>query len=384
MDNFSYQNPVRVVFGKGSIAELKDLVPAKVRILMTYGGGSIKANGVYAQVKKALKGRALLEFGGIEPNPRYETLMNAVALARKKKVGFLLAVGGGSVLDGTKFIAAAIPFKGGDPWKILSAGAEVKSAVPLGSVLTLPATGSEMNTFAVISRNSTNEKLAFGSPHCYPQFAVLDPVATFSLPLRQVQNGVVDAFAHVCEQYMTYDTHAPLQARQAEAILMTLLEEGPKTVKRPKDYTARANLMWCATMALNGLISVGVPQDWTTHMIGHEITALYGLDHAQTLAVVLPGVLANQKARKCGRLAQCAERVFGVKSGSPAQRADACIRKIEGFYRSLGVKTRLSEYGIDADKCAAQVSERLKARAPYGEHGAIGPKEIAALLRSRA
>jgi len=384
MDNFEYHNPVRIVFGKGSIAELRKLIPANARILMTYGGGSIKANGVYDQVRKALKGRRILEFGGIEPNPRYETLMRAVALGRGKKIDFLLAVGGGSVLDGTKFIAAAIPYRKGDPWAIVSEGAAVESAVALGSVLTLPATGSEMNTFAVISRNSSNEKLAFGSPHCYPRFSVLDPTVTFSLPPRQVKNGVVDAFVHVCEQYLTYENHAPLQARLAEAILLTLVEEGPKTIARPTDYAARANLMWSATMALNGLIGVGVPQDWATHTIGHEITALYGLDHAQTLAVVLPGVLASQKARKRGRLAQCAERVFGVKGGSPARRAEAGIRKIEGFFRSLGVKTRLSEYGIDADRCAVQVSERLKGRVPLGEHEALGTKEIAALLRTRA
>lgn len=384
MDNFDYCNPVRVVFGKGTIKELKNLIPVETRVLMIYGGGSIKRNGVYQQVKKALRGRKVIEFGGIEPNPRYETLMKAVARVRQEKVGFLLAVGGGSVLDGAKFIAAATHFKKGDPWKILTKGAAIERAVPLGSVLTLPAAGSEMNPFAVISRNSTNEKLAFGSPHCYPAFSILDPTTTLTLPTRQVRNGVVDAFVHVCEQYLTYDNNAPLQARLAEAVLTTLIEEGPKTLKRPRHYTPRANLMWAATVALNGLMNVGVPQDWTTHMIGHEITALYGLDHAQTLAVVLPGVLANQKAKKRVRLAQCAERVFGVRSGSPAKRAEAGIAGIEGFFRSLGAATRLCEYGIDADKCAVQVSERLAPRVPFGERGAIGPRQIAAILRARA
>ena len=384
MDNFVYHNPVRVVFGKDTIKELRKLVPAKTRVLLLYGGGSIKRNGVYKQVKKALRGRKHFEFGGIEPNPRYETLMKAVALARKQKVKFLLAVGGGSVLDGAKFIAAAVPFKKGDPWRILDKNAPVESAVPLGSVLTLPATGSEMNPFAVISRNSTNEKLAFGSPLCYPVFSILDPTVTFTLPIRQVRNGVVDAFVHVCEQYLTCDNNAPLQARLAEAVLLTLIEEGPKTIRNPKGYAARANMMWASTVALNGLLNVGVPQDWTTHLIGHEITALYGLDHAQTLAIVLPGLLANQKTQKRARLAQCAERVFGVRSGSAARRAAAGIAEIENFFRSVGMSTRFSEYDIDADKCAVQVSERLAPRAPFGEHKAIGPRQIAAIIRSRA
>jgi NADP-dependent alcohol dehydrogenase len=287
MKNFEFQNPVKILFGKGQIAGITKEIPADAKILITYGGGSIKTNGVYEQVQQALAGRTVYEFGGIEPNPQLETLMRAVEMARTEKIDFLLAVGGGSVLDGTKFVAAAIPFEG-DPWDILSKQAPIHSALPLGAVMTLPATGSEMNTFFVITKAATQEKLAAASPNVYPRFSVLDPTTTFSLPARQIGNGIVDAFTHTMEQYLTFPANAPLQDRMAEGILKTLMEEGPKTLANPSDYEARANVMWCATMALNGLIGVGVPQDWSTHEIGHELTALYGLDHAQTLAVVLP------------------------------------------------------------------------------------------------
>jgi NADP-dependent alcohol dehydrogenase len=379
MNNFTYHNPVRILFGKGQIAELPKLIPPRRKILMTYGGGSIKRNGVHDQVTRALRDRKLVEFGGIEPNPRYETLMKAVQLARRRKIDFLLAVGGGSVLDGTKFIAAAIPFRKGDPWDILARHAPVKKAVPLGSVLTLPATGSEMNSFAVISRASTRQKLPFGSPRVYPQFSILDPETTYTLPERQVINGIVDTWVHVVEQYLTYDVNTPLQARQAEAVWLTLIEEGPKVLQAPRDYGVRANLMWCATQALNGHLNVGAPQDWTTHMIGHELTALYGLDHAQSLAVALPGVLRHQKQPKLARLAQYAERVWGLRAGRPEERAEAGIAKTVEFFRSLGMKTRLSEYGVPPN-APDLVAARL-ARGGLGEHGNIGSKEVAEILR---
>ncbi|HNR99849.1 MAG TPA: iron-containing alcohol dehydrogenase [Planctomycetota bacterium] len=381
MQNFEFHNPVKVVFGKGSIAELAELVPRGVPVLMTYGGGSIKRNGVYDEVKAALRGRAPREFGGIEPNPRYETLMRAVALARKERVKFLLAVGGGSVLDGTKFIAAAVPFKGRDPWDILAADAAVAAAVPLGCVLTLPATGSEMNGGAVISRESSREKLAFTSPLVYPRFSILDPATTFSLPKRQVTNGIVDAFVHVMEQYATYDVDAPLQDRQAEALLVTLMEEGPRTLKHPRDYEARANLVWCATQALNDLIGCGVPQDWATHLIGHELTALYGIDHAQSLAVVLPALLRHQRRRKRTKLLRYARRVMRLTGPAGDALILKAIAGTERFFRAVGMRTRLSEYGIPAE-AAEVVAARLDRRGvKLGEHEDLGPKEVAEILR---
>jgi len=379
MFNFMYHNPVNIVFGKDTIAKLSELIPRDEKILITYGGGSIMKNGVYDQVVKALEQQTTLVFGGIEPNPRYETLMKAVELARSENVTFLLSVGGGSVLDGTKFIAAAIPFAEGEEWNILSKGAEVKKAVPVGSVMTLPATGSEMNCAAVISRKSTGEKLVFVNPLVFPRFSILDPETTFSLPEKQTANGIVDTFVHVMEQYMTYPVNAPLQDRQAEAILLTLIGEGPKVLENPDDYDVRANLMWCATQALNGLINCGVPQDWGTHMIGHEVTALHGLDHAQTLAVILPGMLRHQKSRKAAKLLQYSERVWGITDGDDDARMEAAIEKTVEFFNSLGVPTSFKEYGIDMNGLE-NIGERIESRMKIGEHQDLGKKEIGEIL----
>jgi NADP-dependent alcohol dehydrogenase len=380
MRNFSYRNPVNLIFGKGSIAELTELVPAGTTIMLTYGGGSIKQNGVYDQVMHALAACRVIPFGGIEPNPRYETLIQAVRQARAENVGFLLAVGGGSVLDGTKFIAAAIRYDAGDPWDILARNAPVSAAVPLGAVLTLPATGSEMNPTAVISRESTREKFAFASPLVYPTFAVLDPKTTYSLPARQVANGIVDTFVHVTEQYLTYDVNSPLQDRQAEAILQTLVEEAPKVQTSPHDYDVRANLMWCATQGLNGLIACGVVTDWATHMIGHELTALFGLDHGQTLAVVHPALLRHELPQKCAKLAQFGRRVWGIQSDNDELVAQAAIDKTEAFFQAAGVATHLADYGLKPADCAPIV-ERFEARdTRLGERGSIRAKEVAEIL----
>jgi len=380
MFNFTFHNPVRLVFGKGQIATLASQVPAGAKILMTYGGGSIFKNGVHEQVKKALAGFEVLEFGGIEPNPTYETLMKAVEIVRSEKVDFLLAVGGGSVLDGTKFIAAAAPFEG-EPWTILTANAPIVRAVPLGAVLTLPATGSEMNTNAVISRTSTQEKLAFSSAQVFPKFSVVDPETTYSLPPRQIANGVVDAFVHVMEQYCTYLNAAPLQDRLAESILQTLVEDGPKTLANPTDYDTRASVVWCATMALNGLIGQGVAQDWATHMIGHELTAFYGLDHAQTLAIVLPNLLDVQREEKREKLLQFAERVWGVKDGSAEERIDAGIAKMRAFFETMGNPTHLSAYGFGDGHFEALVDRlSLRGSLPLGERKSLDAARLREIL----
>ncbi len=378
MQNFTFYNPVKIVFGAGSIQQLGTLVPAGQKILMTYGGGSIKQNGVYDQVKEALAGRVVLEFGGIQPNPRYETLMKAVEVCRQEGVDFLLSVGGGSVLDGTKFISMATHFKGEDPWDLVTRRAPTEKTLPIGCVLTLPATGSEMNMISVISRNSTQEKLIFSSPSMFPQFSILDPETTCSLPVQQTRNGVVDAFSHVMEQYLTYPADAALQDRQSEALLLVLLEEGPKVFNMPTDTAARANIMWVAAQALNGLIACGVPQDWSTHLIGHELTVCYGLDHGQTLAVLMPAVWQHQKKAKAAKLSQYAERVLGLPPSEDT--ADQAIRKTEEFFRSFGMKTRLSEYGIGTEKFE-EIGARLEQRGKkLGEHEAIGRKEVVEIL----
>lgn len=382
MENFVFWNPTKILFGKGQIAAIRNEIPAGTRVLMTYGGGSIRANGVYDQVMAALKHCHVLEFGGIQPNPEYETLMKAVRLARAERAEFLLAVGGGSVLDGTKFIAAAIPFEG-EPWDILQKHAEVKSALPLASVLTLPATGSEANPYAVISRAETGEKLAFSSPHVYPRFSVLDPETTFTLPPRQVANGIVDAYVHVLEQYLTYPAKAELNDRFAESILQTLIEVGPKTLAHPADYDARATFVWTTTMALNGLIGCGVPQDWATHMIGHELTALYGIDHARTLAVVAPHLYRVMRRDKAAKLLQYGERVWGIRLGSEEERIEAAIRRTEEFFESLGVPTRLARYEGVKPETPRLVAERLERRgmAKLGERGAVAPPVVEEILR---
>lgn len=356
MENFIYANPVKIIFGKDTIKEIVNEIPQGSKVLMTYGGGSIKNNGVYDQAVKALSGYEWYEFSGIEPNPHYETCMKAVALIKEKGIDFILSVGGGSVLDATKFIAAAVYFEGGDPWQILAKRSEVKKALPFGDIITLPATGSEMNAGAVITRAETQEKLAFGSPYTYPKFSVLDPTVTYTLPPRQIGNGVVDAFVHVMEQYLTYnESNTLLQDHMAEAIVKTLVIEGPKALVTPTNYDVRANLMWASTWALNGWISQGVPEDWATHMIGHEITAFYGLDHAQTLAIVLPGVMTVLKEQKGKKIIRLGKEVFGTDG------IDDTIEAVENFFEKMGVKTHLSDYNL-GDEAIAKVSGRLAER----------------------
>jgi len=346
MKNFEFYNPVKVIFGKDQLAKLSTLIPKEKKVLLLYGGGSIKKNGVYDHVNEVLKDYTLLEFGGIEPNPHYETAMKAVELIKKEKIDFLLAVGGGSVIDATKFIAAASKYTAGDPWDIMSKGAKVEAALPLGVVLTLPATGTEMNANSVVTRVSTNEKFSFNSSHVFPLFSFLLPDAAGFLPQRQVANGVVDAFVHVIEQYLTYPVNAPLQDRMAESILQTLVEIGPTVYNDPANYDAMSNLMWSATMALNGLISCGVPGDWSVHSIGHELTAIHNIDHARTLAIVLPGMWSVLRNEKKEKLLQYGKRVWGITTGSEDERVDNAILKTVEFFESLGIKTRLEDYNV--------------------------------------
>lgn len=384
MQNFNYKSPTQIVFGRASIAKLSELIDQDEIILLTYGGGSIFKNGVYDQVKAALGNRNVVEFGGIEVNPTYETLMQAVQIARNEKVTFLLAVGGGSVLDGTKFIAAAIPFAG-DPWDLLAKNAPVVSAIPLASVMTLPATGSEMNSGAVISRRSTQEKLSFGDWKLAPQFSILDPETTYSLPKKQVRNGIVDSFIHVMEQYLTHPVSTPLQDRQAEAILMTLLEEADAILAEPPDYDARATYTWCATQALNGNLSCGVVTDWATHEIGHEITAFYGLAHAETLALVYPALMRYRKEQKWKKILQYGQRVFGL-SGIPEQDlVEQAIQETEAFFQRIGIPTRFSDYGIDAQEAAQKIRDRfIERNTRIGEQPHIYPDDVVQILLAAA
>ncbi|MCT7943471.1 iron-containing alcohol dehydrogenase [Shewanella holmiensis] len=358
MLNFNYRNPTHVVFGKDRIAELDQLVPANAKVLITYGGGSVVRFGTLDKVKSALGNRTVIEFGGIEANPKYDTLMQAVEVARSEKIDFLLAVGGGSVMDGTKFIALATQFDG-DTTSLLHHGfapvpVEEDKVIPLGVIATLPATGSEMNAFAVVSYQGG--KFPVNHPNVYPTFAMLDPELTFSLPKIQVANGVVDAFVHVLEQYATYPVDARVQDRTAEGIMRTLIEIGPITVEEPTNYEARANLMWSATSALNGMIGAGVPFDWTTHMIGHELTAIFNIDHAQTLAVVLPSVWRVLKQQKHAKLLQYAERVWDITEGDEDSRIEQAIVKTEAFFQQVGLKTRLRDHDVELSQIDSVVN----------------------------
>lgn len=382
MNNFTYHNPTRIHFGQGQIAKLAEEIPADAKVLITYGGGSIKKNGVLDQVHAALQGRNYQEFGGIEANPHFETLMQAVEIVQRDGIDYILAVGGGSVIDGSKFIAAAARYEG-DPWEILTTyGGKIADAVPLGTVLTLAATGSEMNSGAVITKAATQDKLFFFSPFVQPRFSILDPVTTYSLPARQIANGVVDAYVHTLEQYSTYPVNAKVQDRIAEGLLRTLIEEGPVALANPQDYDARANLMWAATMALNGTLSTGVPTDWATHMIGHELTALYGLDHAQTLAIVQTAVWKHKLASKQAKLAQYAERVFDVREGSEASKAQAAIEQTERFFAAMGNPPRLSAYGLGEEVIEAVAAKLIAhGHVALGEHADITPEDAKAILR---
>ncbi len=378
MNSFTFHNSTKIHFGEGQIAAIAADIPKDAKVLVTFGGGSIKKNGVYDQVASALSEHTWGEFGGIEPNPQYDTLMKVVNLIKQDGYDYLLAVGGGSVVDGTKFIAAAARFDG-DPWEICHAGASVTAAIPIGCILTLPATGSESNAGAVVSRG--RDKLFFASELVRPQVAVLDPAVTLSLPPKQVANGVIDAFVHIMEQYMTYPVNAKVQDRFAEGLLMTLIEEGPKAMSQPEDTEVRANIMWAATMALNGLIGAGVPQDWTTHMIGHELTGLHGIDHARTLSIVFPAVLKHQRVAKKAKLLQFGERVLGISKGDDEQRIDMVIEKIVAFFHAMDVPAALNEAGLSSDDIPA-IMEKLQAhgRAQLGEHGAIGYEQSRNIL----
>lgn len=385
MKNFEFYNPVRILFGKGTISKISNHLPAGVPVLFVYGGGSIKKNGVYEQVIKALGKTEYYEYSGVQPNPTYEQLMPALEIIKEKNIGFILAVGGGSVIDGSKFLAAASCYKGDDPWDLLSMQTEVKEALPIGTVLTLPATGTEMNGNSVITRLSVNHKLSFASSLVMPGFSILDPEVTYSLPKNQIANGVIDAFIHVLEQYLTYPSQAEVQDRFAESLLLIIKDTGSKVfADQEPDYNNRANFMWAATNALNTSLSMGVISDWSTHTIGHELTALYGLDHAVSLAIVLPGVMTLLREKRKERLLQYGERIWGITGFDHQAVILETIKYTEQFFRCLGVKTKLSEYGIGSE-AIGKVVDQLKSHGVTSLGGAndVSIEDVPAILGTR-
>lgn len=378
MNNFIFQNPTQLVFGRGQIAKLAELVPTDKKVMITFGGGSVAKNGIYAQVIKALMNHNYVEFWGIEPNPKVETLRKAIAICKEQNVEFLLAVGGGSVLDGTKLIAAGAPYEG-DAWEIVLRG-QAQNSIPFASVMTLPATGSEMNTAAVISCEETQEKYCFVGK--YPEFSILDPEATFSLPPKQIANALADIYVHVMEQYLTTPGQSRVMDRWAEGILLTILEIAPLIRKDQHDYDTMADFMLSATLALNDMIRMGITQDWATHNIGHELTALHGVTHGQSLVIVMPGTLRVLREQKKAKLLQYGERVFGIDKGNEAARVDEAINRTEEFFRSLGLHTRLSEIGIGEDTIET-IRERFnKGNIHLGEASNVNGDVAAQILRA--
>ncbi len=368
MNNFIFQNTTKLIFGKGMIARLAKEIPAGKKVMITFGGGSVKENGVYNQVKAAMAGRDYVEFWGIEANPAVETLRKAVELGRKEKVDFLLAVGGGSVLDGTKLIGGGLCYEG-DAWDLVLCGL-IPASIPVGTVLTLPATGSEMNGNGVISNHTTKEKFSFVGP--YPVFSILDPEVTYTLPKHQIACGIADTFVHVMEQYMTCPTEqSRLMDRWAEGILSSLIEIAPQIMEDPTNYDLMADFMLCATMALNGFVGMGVRQDWCTHMIGHELTALHGITHGETLVMVYPAVMRTLLTKKRAKLLQFGARIWGLRVGPLDVCATQVADKTEEFFRSLGLRTRLSEAGIGQDTIDEVARRFTDRQAAYGEDGDV-------------
>lgn len=350
MFNFDFYNPTKIIFGRDRLNELDNLIDKSAKVMILYGGGSVKRFGTLDKVLNTLKPRKIIEFSGIEANPQYDTLMKAISIAKEEKVDFLLAIGGGSVMDGTKFVSLGA-FYPGDPAELFinepEANKKTTKAIPLGTVCTLPATGSEMNRGGVICYKDS--KLSFHNDLAFPKFSFLDPTLTFTLPEKQIANGIVDTFIHVCEQYITYPNEGRFQDRTSEGILKTLIEIGKKTLVEKENYELRANLVWCATMGLNGLIGAGVPGDWSCHIIGHELTAKFRIDHARTLAIVQPSLWRIRKDKKKDKLVQFAERVWDITNGSDDEKIEKAIVKTEEFFNSLGISTKLRDYDVSKD-----------------------------------
>lgn len=380
MASFTLYNPVRLRFGRGESERFAEEIPQGSRVLIVYGQGSVVRSGLLDRIQQQLAGRVAWcgTFGGVQPNPEYSQLIEALPIIAQEGVDFLLAVGGGSVVDGTKFIAAAARYTGAEPWEFLTKPGLVQDAIPMGAVMTLPATGSEMNHLSVVSRSELGVKLGFGSSHVYPRFSVVDPVLTETLPQRQVANGVVDAFVHVLEQYLVAGGGAPIHDRFAEGILSTLVEVGEATVEDPTNAPARDAMCYAATMALNGLIGAGLPQDWSTHQIGHELTALWGIDHARSLAAIMFDNFELRFSSKQERIAQYGRRVWGL-AGSDESVARAALEKTRSFFEALGVPTSLGAYEGIGENPGARVVANLAITRPgkcYGEDRSVTPEMV--------
>jgi alcohol dehydrogenase YqhD (iron-dependent ADH family) len=384
MHGFQFHNPTKIIFGEGTVDQLADHVkPYGNKILLVYGGGSIKKSGLYEQVIAQLKtiGAVIYELSGVEPNPRLTTVQKGIALCRENGIEFLLAVGGGSVIDATKAIAAGVPYEG-NVWDFFSNKATIQKALPLGTVLTLSATGSEMNGSSVVSHWEEKQKRGMGSIHVYPQFSILDPTLTYSVPRDQTVNGIVDIMSHVFEQYFSQTEHTPLQERLCESILLTVIENSGPALELPKNYEARANLMWCGTMALNGgLISVGMQNDWSSHGIEHEVSAIYDIPHGAGLAIIFPNWMKYVYKLRLDRFVQFAERVWHIDSAgkSPEEAALAGIEATRDFFTRIGAPSRLAEYQIGSEHLDKMAEEAVR-YGPIGSFKQLNKSDVKVIL----
>lgn len=384
MENFTYYNPVQLIFGKGQMEQLSMLIPNYgKKVLLVYGGGSIKRNGVYEKVQEQLNkiGAEVHELSGVEPNPKLSTVKQGVEICKQHGIEFLLAVGGGSVIDCTKLIAAASKYDG-DPWDFVIKKATPEAALPLGTVLTLAATGSEMNAGSVITNWDTHEKYGWGSPLVFPKFSILDPTNTFTVPKNQTVYGMVDMMSHVFEQYFSHTTNSPLQDRMCESVLKTVIETAPKLLNDLENYEYRETILYNGTIALNGTLSMGVIGDWATHNIEHAVSAVYDIPHGGGLAILQPNWMKYVLSEGTAKFKQMAVRVFNVSDEGKTDEEVALegIEKLREFWTSIGAPSSLADYNIDDSKLDL-MAERAMANGVFGKYKKLDKNDCLEILR---
>ncbi|ANX13381.1 butanol dehydrogenase [Fictibacillus arsenicus] len=384
MNEYIYYNPTRLVFGKNQIKTLKDeLGRYGKKVLVVYGGGSIKRNGLYDEVMNELNkmGMEVSELSGVEPNPRLTTVKRGVDLCKENNIECLLAVGGGSVIDCTKAIAAGAKYDG-DVWDLITLKAQPQEALPFGTVLTLAATGSEMNSGSVITNWETQEKYGWGSPLVFPKFSILDPTYTFSVPKDQTIYGIVDMMSHVLEQYFHNAENTPLQDRFAESILLTVMETAPKLLEDLENYELRETILYNGTMALNGTLQMGLRGDWGSHNIEHAVSAVYDIPHAGGLAILFPNWMRHNVDTNVDRFKQLAVRVFGVETEGKSDKEAALegIDRLSAFWTSLGAPNALADYDIDSSKLDL-IADKAMARGEFGNFSKQNKEDVLNILK---
>lgn len=385
MDNFTFYNPTKLIFGKGQLEQLKKEIPTYgKKVLLVYGGGSIKKSGLYDKVTALLKeiGAEVFELSGVEPNPRIATARKGVEICKQEGIDFLLAVGGGSVIDCTKLIAAGAKYDG-DAWDLVIKKAFAREALPFGTVLTLAATGSEMNAGSVITNWETNEKYGWGSPVTFPKFSILDPVHTYTVPKNQTIYGIVDMMSHVLEHYFHLEEKTDFQDRMCESLLLTIMETAPKLLADLENYDYRATILYSGTMALNGILNMGYRGDWATHNLEHAVSAVYDIPHGGGLAILFPHWMRHNLAVKPERFKQLAVRVFGVNpEGKTAEEAGLeGIQKLREFWNSIEAPARLADYDIDDSKLDL-MADRAMANGEFGNFKKLNREDTLAIYRA--